>query len=176
MGTRPRSTHAGRRRRLLADSFSRRRPADLRCPSPGNHPTASVPQPSSPHAVVELANALRKHSCLWLRPVLTCDSSSGKAEPMPRDRHGDMAAGARRVRPDRGAVIRRKAETRMATDTEPPSATGITGPPGVYSVLNSTNLTTWSVMGVVSNPLGSVNFHDVTTKVLPQKFYRVLLR
>jgi hypothetical protein len=37
---------------------------------------------------------------------------------MPRDRHGDMAAGARRVRPDRGAVIRRKAEARMSTDPE----------------------------------------------------------
>lgn len=53
---------------------------------------------------------------------------------------------------------------------------GITGPPGVYTVLGSTNLATWSTVGVASNPLGSVNFHDVTTNVLPQKFYRALLQ
>lgn len=53
---------------------------------------------------------------------------------------------------------------------------GITGPPGVYSVLGSTNFVTWSAVGVASNPLGSVIFHDVTTNVLPQKFYRVLLQ
>ncbi len=53
---------------------------------------------------------------------------------------------------------------------------GITGPPGVYTVLGSTNLTAWSVVGVAANPLGSVNFHDVTTNALPQKFYRVLLQ
>ncbi|HXI70190.1 MAG TPA: SUMF1/EgtB/PvdO family nonheme iron enzyme [Verrucomicrobiae bacterium] len=53
---------------------------------------------------------------------------------------------------------------------------GITGPPGVYTVLGSTNLATWSAVGVATNPLGSVNFHDVTTTVLPQKFYRVLLQ
>ncbi len=51
---------------------------------------------------------------------------------------------------------------------------GITGPPGVYSVLGSTNLTTWSAVGVASNPLGSVNFHDVTANASPQKFYRAL--
>jgi formylglycine-generating enzyme required for sulfatase activity len=52
---------------------------------------------------------------------------------------------------------------------------GITGPPGVYSVLASTNLATWSAVGVATNPLGSVLFHDVTTNVLPQKFYRARL-
>ena len=52
----------------------------------------------------------------------------------------------------------------------------ITGPPGVYSVLGSTNLTTWSVVGVATNPLGSVNFHDVTANASPQKFYRALLQ
>jgi formylglycine-generating enzyme required for sulfatase activity len=31
-------------------------------------------------------------------------------------------------------------------------------------------------VGVATNPLGSVLFHDVTTNVLPQKFYRALLR
>jgi len=52
---------------------------------------------------------------------------------------------------------------------------GITGPPGVYSVLASTNLATWSAVGIAINPLGSVLFHDVTTNVLPQKFYRTRL-
>ena len=40
---------------------------------------------------------------------------------------------------------------------------GITGPPGVYTVLSSTNLTVWSAVGVATNPLGSVNFHDFGT-------------
>jgi formylglycine-generating enzyme required for sulfatase activity len=53
---------------------------------------------------------------------------------------------------------------------------GITGPPGVYTVLGSTNFTTWSPVGAASNPLGSVNFHDVSTNVLPQKYYRLLLQ
>jgi formylglycine-generating enzyme required for sulfatase activity len=51
---------------------------------------------------------------------------------------------------------------------------GITGPPGVYSVLGSTNLAVWSTAGFATNPLGSVNFHDVTANASPQKFYRVL--
>jgi formylglycine-generating enzyme required for sulfatase activity len=51
---------------------------------------------------------------------------------------------------------------------------GITGPPGVYSVLGSTNLATWSAVGVATNPLGSVNFHDVTANASPQTFYRAL--
>jgi len=53
---------------------------------------------------------------------------------------------------------------------------GITGPPGVYHILGSTNLTVWSAVGVASNPLGSVNFHDVTASASPQKFYRALLQ
>jgi formylglycine-generating enzyme required for sulfatase activity len=53
---------------------------------------------------------------------------------------------------------------------------GITGPPGAYTVLRSTNLTAWSAVGVASNLLGSVNFHDVTVNASPQKFYRVLLQ
>ncbi|HXT39303.1 MAG TPA: SUMF1/EgtB/PvdO family nonheme iron enzyme [Candidatus Angelobacter sp.] len=51
---------------------------------------------------------------------------------------------------------------------------GITGPPGDYMILGSTNLATWSAVGVATNPLGSVNFHDVTTNASPQKFYRAL--
>src|SRR5206468_1748921 len=52
----------------------------------------------------------------------------------------------------------------------------ITGPPGIYTVVGSTNLATWSVVGVADNPLGSVLFHDVITNVLPRKFYRALLQ
>jgi len=52
----------------------------------------------------------------------------------------------------------------------------ITGPPGVYTVLGSTNLAAWSTVGFATNPLGSVNFHDVTANASPQKFYRVLLQ
>jgi formylglycine-generating enzyme required for sulfatase activity len=53
---------------------------------------------------------------------------------------------------------------------------GITGPPAVYAVLGSTNLTVWNVLGAATNPLGSVNFHDVTANLSPQKFYRALLQ
>ncbi len=49
---------------------------------------------------------------------------------------------------------------------------GITGPPGFYTVLNSTNLTDWSRLDVVNNPLGSVFFLDPTAQFSPQKFYR----
>jgi len=51
---------------------------------------------------------------------------------------------------------------------------GITGPPGAYGVFASTNLATWAQVGVVSNPLGSINFVDTTSHVFPQRFYRVL--
>jgi formylglycine-generating enzyme required for sulfatase activity len=53
---------------------------------------------------------------------------------------------------------------------------GITGPPGVYSVLGSTNLTSWKVLGSASNPLGSVNFSDPVGNSFPKRFYRVLLQ
>jgi len=53
---------------------------------------------------------------------------------------------------------------------------GITGPPGVYAVLGSTNLAVWSVLGDVNNPLGGINFNDVTANSSPQKFYRALLQ
>jgi formylglycine-generating enzyme required for sulfatase activity len=53
---------------------------------------------------------------------------------------------------------------------------GIKGPPGTYTVLGSTNLTTWSAVGVATNPLGSVNFVDVTARATPQKFYRAALQ
>lgn len=52
----------------------------------------------------------------------------------------------------------------------------ISGPPGTYSVFGSTNLVTWRALGVATNPLGNVNFHDVTVDSSPQKFYRALLQ
>jgi hypothetical protein len=51
----------------------------------------------------------------------------------------------------------------------------ITGPPGVYTVLGSSDLTTWSQVGAVSNGLGSIVFTDVTAHLAPQRFYRALL-
>jgi formylglycine-generating enzyme required for sulfatase activity len=53
---------------------------------------------------------------------------------------------------------------------------GITGPPGVYSVLDSTNLTTWNVLRAITNSPGSINFVDVTAHFAPVRFYQVLLQ
>jgi formylglycine-generating enzyme required for sulfatase activity len=53
---------------------------------------------------------------------------------------------------------------------------GISGPLGVYTVLGSTNLALWSVLGPATNTLGSINFNDVTANLSPQKFYRALLQ
>jgi hypothetical protein len=52
---------------------------------------------------------------------------------------------------------------------------GITGPPGVYTILQSDDLTAWSVLGATTNSLGSINFTDTTAHVAPRRFYRVLL-
>jgi formylglycine-generating enzyme required for sulfatase activity len=51
---------------------------------------------------------------------------------------------------------------------------GITGPPGVYAVLSSSNLTDWNALTFASNPLGSVLFTDVEARLSPRKFYRLL--
>jgi formylglycine-generating enzyme required for sulfatase activity len=52
----------------------------------------------------------------------------------------------------------------------------ITGPPGVYAVLASTNLTVWNVLVTANNPVGAVNITDGTANLSPQKFYRALLQ
>ena len=52
----------------------------------------------------------------------------------------------------------------------------VTGPPGAYAILGSTDLAGWSVVGTVDNPLGAIVFTDVTAHLSPQKFYRVLLQ
>lgn len=51
---------------------------------------------------------------------------------------------------------------------------GITGPPGVYTVYSSSNLTTWDAVNFVDNPLGSIFFTDIAAHLSPQKFYRVV--
>jgi formylglycine-generating enzyme required for sulfatase activity len=52
---------------------------------------------------------------------------------------------------------------------------GIIGPPGVYSILQSADLATWSVLGATTNSLGSISFVDPTTHLSPiKKFYRAL--
>jgi formylglycine-generating enzyme required for sulfatase activity len=52
----------------------------------------------------------------------------------------------------------------------------LTGPPGLYAVLSSTNLAAWSALGTATNTLGSASFTDVQANLSPQKFYRALLQ
>jgi formylglycine-generating enzyme required for sulfatase activity len=52
----------------------------------------------------------------------------------------------------------------------------ITGPPGVYAIDGSTDLTAWSEVGISSNTLGSVSFVDVTAHLFPLRFYRARLQ
>ena len=47
------------------------------------------------------------------------------------------------------------------------------GPPGVYSVLGSTDLFAWNELGKATNQLGTVIFTDVEANLSPQKFYRM---
>jgi formylglycine-generating enzyme required for sulfatase activity len=49
------------------------------------------------------------------------------------------------------------------------------GPPGVYSVLASADLSAWSALGALTNTLGSAGFTDTTASLSRQKFYRALL-
>ena len=51
---------------------------------------------------------------------------------------------------------------------------GITGPPGSYAVLASSDLANWTEVGVASNPLGAVTFTDSTSHLFPQRFYQAL--
>ena len=53
---------------------------------------------------------------------------------------------------------------------------GITGPPGIYTVIGSTNLAAWSVVRTVTNRVGALTFTDVTGNLVPQKFYQLLLQ
>ena len=51
---------------------------------------------------------------------------------------------------------------------------GITGPPGVYTVLGSADLAAWSAVGAATNTLGSAIFTDAQANLSPHKFYRAL--
>jgi hypothetical protein len=50
----------------------------------------------------------------------------------------------------------------------------VTGPPGVYTILQSADLASWSTLGLATNTLGSINFTDVTANLSSQKFYRAI--
>jgi formylglycine-generating enzyme required for sulfatase activity len=52
----------------------------------------------------------------------------------------------------------------------------LTGPPGIYSILSSTDLVAWSAEGTVINTHGVGRFDDPATPLLPQKFFRAALQ
>jgi hypothetical protein len=45
------------------------------------------------------------------------------------------------------------------------------GPPGVYRVLGSVDLASWSELEVVTNTFGFARFTDASSPLSPQKFY-----
>jgi len=49
---------------------------------------------------------------------------------------------------------------------------GITGPPGVYTIVASSNLVTWTALGTTTNTLGATSFTDTNTHLSARKFYR----
>jgi len=51
----------------------------------------------------------------------------------------------------------------------------ITGPPGVYSVFGSADLSTWNELGATTNTLGSIVFTDAARPLSLLKFYRARL-
>ena len=50
----------------------------------------------------------------------------------------------------------------------------LVGPPGIYTIIASTNLAAWSVLGTTINELGSFLFTDADANFSPQKFYQAL--
>jgi hypothetical protein len=48
----------------------------------------------------------------------------------------------------------------------------LTGPPGVYAILGSTDLAAWSELRATTNTLGRVAFTDATADLSGGKFYR----
>ena len=53
---------------------------------------------------------------------------------------------------------------------------GLAGPPGVYSVLASTDLAAWTGLSAVTNRLGAIDFVDTQANLAPQRFYRSALQ
>jgi hypothetical protein len=52
----------------------------------------------------------------------------------------------------------------------------LTGPPGEYTNLSSTNLAAWSQLGTLTNTLGTVVFTDSQVTNSAPKFYRAVSR
>lgn len=50
----------------------------------------------------------------------------------------------------------------------------ITGPPGIYTVESSTDLSVWDELGDAMNTVGAVLFRDTTVSAPTRRFYRVL--
>jgi hypothetical protein len=49
---------------------------------------------------------------------------------------------------------------------------GITGPPGVYTILASGNFANWTEVGSATNRLGIISFTDINPTNAPKRFYR----
>ena len=52
----------------------------------------------------------------------------------------------------------------------------IIGPPGAYTVLSSTNLVDWTVLGFSTTAMGRLLSHRRNAPIYPQKFYRAVLQ
>jgi hypothetical protein len=52
----------------------------------------------------------------------------------------------------------------------------LNGPPGVYAVLGSADLSGWSETGALTNKFGGAIFTDIASPLSPQKFYRARLK
>jgi hypothetical protein len=48
----------------------------------------------------------------------------------------------------------------------------VLGPPGIYSILASADLSLWSELGTLTNQLGTATFSDSTASLSARKFYR----
>jgi len=48
----------------------------------------------------------------------------------------------------------------------------VVGPPGIYSIAASPDLSSWSILGMLTNQLGSARFSDPSASLSAQKFYR----
>ena len=51
----------------------------------------------------------------------------------------------------------------------------LTGPPGEYTILSSTNLAAWNRLGTLTNALGAEPFTDAEANNASPKFYRARL-
>jgi hypothetical protein len=48
----------------------------------------------------------------------------------------------------------------------------LTGPPGVYALFGSPDLSTWSDLGALTNDFGVVRLEEATSTLASQKFFR----